>query len=133
MKLQRVTIALTLINLALLVFLLALSRRTSANEVAPVVRTRTLQNEDVQGRVRAEILVHGPETVQGKTYPEAVLFRMSDPKSGPVVKMTATEDGAALGLSDGSTLGAVQLYSRQDKGNYVRVVNRNGTEQSLKP
>jgi len=50
-----------------------------------------------------------------------------------VVKMTATQDGAAVGLSDGSQLGAVQLYSRQDKGNYVRVVNRDGHEQLLKP
>ena len=132
MRLQRITIGLTLINLVLMVFLLAQGRRAAANEVAPVLRGRMLQIEDEQGRVRAEILVHGPETVDGKTYPEAVLFRMADPKSGPVVKMTATQDGAALGLSDGSR-GTVQLYSRQDKGNYVRVVNRNGTEQSIKP
>lgn len=132
MKLQRIAIGLTVINLVLLVFLLAQYHRATASEVAPVLRGRMLQIEDEQGRVRAEILVHGPETVDGKTYPEAVLFRMADPKSGPVVKMTATPDGAALGLSDGSR-GTVQLYSRQDKGNYVRVVNRNGSEQSIKP
>src|SRR5215471_2635988 len=133
MKLQRLTIGLTVINLGLMTFLLAQIRHTQAQDVAPLLRARALQIVDAQGRTRAEILVHGPETVNSKTYPEAVLFRMSDPKSGPVVKMTATQDGAAVGLSDGSQLGAVQLYSRQDKGNYVRVVNRDGHEQLLKP
>ena len=132
MKMQRIAIGLTLINLGLLVFLLAQTYRVSAVDTAPVLRGRGLQIVDDQNRTRAEILVHGPETVDGKTYPETVLFRMADPKSGPVVKMTASEEGAALGLSDDGN-GAVQLYANRRKGNYLRVANKEGREQFVKP
>ena len=132
MKIQRVAICLTLINSVLLVFQLAQSFRATATDVAPLLRGRALQIVDDQNRTRAEILVHGPETVGGKTYPETVLFRMADPKSGPVVKMTASEEGAALGLSDDGD-GAVQLYANRRKGNYLRVANKEGREQFIKP
>jgi hypothetical protein len=69
----------------------------NAQNVAPVLRGRALQIVDTQDRVRAEILVHGPETVNGKTYPETVLFRMADQNRRPVVKFTASENGSALG------------------------------------
>ncbi|MGH9936133.1 MAG: hypothetical protein ACREAM_07805 [Blastocatellia bacterium] len=133
MKVQRFAIALTLINLALLMFLLAQNRSAEAqNNVAPVLRGRALEIVDAQGRVRAQILVHGPEKVGEKVYPETVLFRMADPKSGPVVKLTASENGAALGLSDDSK-GGVQLYARGDKGSYLKVVSKEGREQVIKP
>jgi hypothetical protein len=132
MKIQRVAIGLTAINLILLLFLVAQMHRTQARESAPVLRGRALQIVDDQDRVRAEILVAAPTTVQGKTYPEIVLFRMADPKSGPVVKMTASEEGAALGLSDDGS-GAVQLYANRRKGNYLRVANKDGREQLVKP
>jgi hypothetical protein len=132
MKIQRIAIGLTLINLVLLIFLLAQSYRAGATDVAPLLRGRALQIVDDQNRTRAEILVARPTTVDGKTYPETVLFRMADPKSGPVVKMTASEEGAALGLSDDGN-GAVQLYANRRKGNYLRVANKEGREQLIKP
>src|SRR5207302_10410860 len=61
MKSQRLAIGLTVINLLLLIFLLAQIRRTRASEVAPVLRGRGLEIVDAQGRVRAAILVHGPQ------------------------------------------------------------------------
>jgi len=132
MKIQRLLIGLTLVNLVLLVFLLAQIYHVNAREVAPVLRGRALEIVDAQDRVRAEILVHGPETVNSVTYPEAVLFRMTDPKIGPVVKMTAAEDGAALGLMD-SNEGLVQLYANRRKGNFLRIANKDGREQTIKP
>jgi len=132
MKVQRVAIGLTVVNLVLLTFLVSQMYRTHAGDVAPLLRGRALQIVDDQNRVRAEILVHGPETVQGKTYPETVLFRMADPKSGPVVKMTASEEGSALILSD-DTNGAAQLYANRRKGNYLRVASKEGREQFIKP
>lgn len=132
MKTQRLLIGLTIVNLVLLLFLLTQTYRTNAHEVAPILRGRALQIVDTQDRIRAEILVHGPEIVNSKTYPETVLFRMADPKSGPVVKMTASEDGAALGLSDDGT-GAVQLYANRQKGNFLKVVSKDGREQTIKP
>jgi hypothetical protein len=131
MKTQRLAIGLMVINLVLLLFLLAQIHRASAQEVAPMLRGRALQIVDAQGRVRAEIIVHGPEKVGSKVYPETVLFRMADPKSGPVVKLTASENGSALGLSDDSQ-GGVQLYAR-DTGSFMKVVDKDGHEQVIKP
>lgn len=54
------------------------------------------------------------------------------PKSGPVVKITATEEGSALGLSD-DVDGGVQVFSTKHKGNFIKVVSREGREQIIKP
>lgn len=131
MKTQRLALALTAVNLVLALFLVSQIYRTQANEVAPVLRGRALEIVDDQGRIRANILVHGPETVNGKVYPETVLFRMADPKSGPVVKLTASAKGSALGLSDDEDAG-VSLYAK-DTGSFVKVVDKKGREQILKP
>ena len=132
MKIQRIAIGLTIINLLLVIFLLAQIRRATAQDVLPVLRGRALEIVDSQGRVRAEILVHGPETVGGKLYPETTLFRLADPKSGPVVKLTASEEGSALSLSDDSQ-GGVRLYASRRLGNFLKVVSKDGKEQVLKP
>jgi len=131
-KTQRLALGLTIINLVLLVFLLAQIRRAGAQDVAPVLRGRSLEIVDGHGRVRAEILVHGPEKVGSKLYPETVLFRMADQNSRPVVKFTASENGSALGLSDDSR-GRVLLNAKGDTGNFLQVVNKDGREQVIKP
>ena len=133
MKIQRVAIGLTVVNLVLLIFLLAQTYRTTAREVAPVLRGRGLQIVDGENRIRAEILVHGPETVNGKTYPDTVLFRMATPQRAPLLKLTASEDGSALGLSDDSEPGGVELHANRNKGNFVKVVSSDGREQMIKP
>ena len=132
MKIQRIAIGLTVINLLLLMFLLSQIRRTTAQDIVPVLRGRALEIVDGQGRARAEILVHGPERVGGKLYPETVLFRMTDQNRQPVVKFTAAENGSALGLFDDAQ-GRVQLNAKSDTGNFVKVVNKDGREQVLKP
>ena len=133
MKTQRVAIGLSVINLTLLIFLLAQIRYAGAQNVAPVLRGRGLEIVDAQGQVRAEILVHGPETVNGKTYPETVLFRMATAQRAPLMKLTVSEDGSALGLSDDSQPGGIELRANRNKGNYVKIVNRDGREQTIKP
>ncbi|HLA10599.1 MAG TPA: hypothetical protein VJ023_08380, partial [Pyrinomonadaceae bacterium] len=125
-------IGLTVINLFLLVFLLAQIRRADAQGVAPVLRGRALQIVDTQDRIRAELLVYEAETVNSKKYPDTVLFRMADPKGGPVVKLSASEKGSALGLSD-DVNGRVELHANRDKGNFLKVVSREGREQLIKP
>jgi len=132
MKIQRIAIGLTVVNLLLLLFLLAQIHRATAQDVVPVLRGRALEIVDGQGRVRAEILVHGPERVGGKLYPETVLFRMADQNRRPVVKFTAADTGSVLGLFDDSQ-GRVQLNAKSDTGNFVKVVNKDGREQVLKP
>jgi hypothetical protein len=132
---QRFTVGLTLLNLVLLLAQLSNQASTAFAKQSPlpVLRGRALEIVDDQGRVRANILVHGPETVNGVTYPETVLLRLADPKGGPVVKLTAAANGAALGLSDGlSGNGGVQLYAR-DTASFVRVVDKAGRTVMLKP
>src|SRR5262245_20808438 len=135
-RLHRFTLGLTLLNLILLA-VLVLSQASTAlgKQSAPgVLRARALEIVDGQGRVRANILVHGPETVNGVTYPETVLFRMSDPQGGPLVKLTVAANGSALGLSDGLSggNGGVSLYAR-DTASFVRVIDKSGRAQMLKP
>ena len=134
MKTQRVAICLTVINLGLLMFLLAQIRYADAQNVAPVLRGRSLEIVDSQGQIRAQILVHGPETVNGKTYPETVLFRMATAQRAPLMKLTVSEEGSALGLSDDSEPGGIELHANRNKGNFVKIVNSDGRrEQTIKP
>lgn len=98
---------------------------------APVLRGRALEIVDDRNRVRASISVHGPTTVDGVLYPETVLFRMTDPTSGPVVKLTAAANGSALGLSD-DTDGGIQLYAR-DTSSVIRIIGKTGNQRIIKP
>lgn len=70
--------------------------------------------------------------MDSRDYPETVLLRLTDPKNGPVVKITATEEGSALGLSDDAD-GGVEVSSTKRKGNFVRVVSPEGREEIIKP
>src|SRR5262245_50685659 len=133
MKTQRLAISLSVINMVLMVFLLAQVYRTSASEVAPVLRGRALEIVDDQNRIRAQILTHGPETVNGKTYPETVLFRMATEDRAPLMKLTVSENGSVLGLSDDSVPGGVELRAQRDKGNFVKIVSRDGRDKTLNP
>jgi hypothetical protein len=134
-RMHRFTLGLTVLNLVLLAVLVSTKAATAfgSQQELPVLRGRALEIVDNQGRLRANILVHGPETVNGVTYPETVLFRLIDPNGGPLVKLTVARNGSALGLSDGlSGDGGVQLYAR-DTASFVRVVNRSGHIQMLRP
>jgi hypothetical protein len=133
MKLTRLEIGLTVVKVALLLIVAGgeASSAPAARQVPAVLRARALEIVDEQGRVRANILVHGPETVNGVRYPETVLFRLMDPTSGPVVKLTAAANGSALSLSDDGG-GGVQLYAR-DTASFVRVVDKSGRRAVLKP
>ena len=134
-RMHRFTLGLTVLNLVLLAVLVSTKAATAfgSQQELPVLRGRALEIVDNQGRLRANILVHGPETVNGVTYPETVLFRLIDPNGGPLVKLTVARNGSALGLSDGlSGDGGVQLYAR-DTASFVRIVNRSGRIQMLRP
>ena len=99
-----------------------------------MLRGRALEIVDSQGRLRANILVHGPETVNGVRYPETVLFRLIDPNGGPLVKLTVAANGSAFRLSDGINggNGGVELYAR-DTASFVRVVDKSNRVQALRP
>lgn len=139
MQSSRWLAVLTSLNLVLLAGLAleALSRparaqdKAEADDAPAVLRARSLEIVDDQGRVRALLAVMPPATVDGKDCPETVLLRLIDPTAGPVVKLTAAANGSALGLSDSGD-GGVQLFGR-DEGSVVRVVSKEGERRELTP
>jgi hypothetical protein len=121
MKIQRLLIALTLANLALLILTLARLSPTVAESTAPVLRGRALEIVDERGNVRASIKVL-PASVQpnGEPYPETVLLRLITEKGRPSVKISASEQAAGLTL----------VGPTDTKNTYVQLGAR-GTASSL--
>ncbi len=132
MKIQRLLIALTVVNLGLLMFLLAQIRPPEAHSGAPVLRGRALEIVDDQGRVRASIKVQPAGTANGKPYPETVILRLIDPKGRPSVKLGGSERGAGLGLAGDSDPTYITLKA-EGAGSSLKLTNKDGREQLIKP
>jgi hypothetical protein len=137
MKTQRLSIALTLINL--LIFLPILFRANSAAtpEVAPVLRGRALEIVDEHGRTRATIKVF-PASPEAKMpdgtrgYPETVLLRLINSLGRPNVKIAATEDGSAISFGGDSDPTYVQILARGTNTS-MKLVNKDGRQQVITP
>jgi hypothetical protein len=137
MKTQRLCIALTLLNLAILTFLLLRGKSVVSSDVAPVLRGRALEIVDDQEHIRAMIKIFPADpTVKlpdGTTgYPETVLLRLIDSKGAPNVKIAATEDGSAVSFGGESNPTHIQVLAR-GKDTSLRLVNHDGREQLIKP
>ncbi|HAQ21038.1 MAG TPA: hypothetical protein DCR40_17660 [Prolixibacteraceae bacterium] len=134
MKTQRFTVALTVINLVVLLVILFLINTSLKPDVASVVRGKAFELMDDQGRVRAEIKVlpaeadfKMPDGSQG--YPETVILRLIDSKGGPNVKLAATEDGSGLVL--GGDAGYVQILSRSNNP-FIKLNTKDGKEKVVR-
>jgi hypothetical protein len=102
MKTQRLGIALTVINLVLLLFTMTQVRSTTAQTVPAIIRARALELVDERGVVRARLNVKGPN---GPI--ELDLFD----RSGIVrVKLGTGEDGSGLVLTDEGKDSASRSY-----------------------
>lgn len=142
MKAQRIFIALTIINLALTMFLLAQLRRVDARSTepgsaAPVLRGSALEIVDDQGKVRASIKIHQRDLnykwPDGKIgYPETVMFRLIDPNGRPEVKLGASVEGGGLGLI-GETDTTNALLEAQGVDTRLKLTNKSGKQQLIKP
>ena len=145
MKLQRIFIALTVINLGLTIFLLAQIRRVEAVAAppgesaspAPVLRGSSLEIVDDQGRVRASIKCHPGDPnykwPDGKIgYPESVMLRLSDPKGRPEVKLGASVEGAGLGLA-GETDSTYITLKSEGADCSLKMTTKDGKQQLIKP
>lgn len=146
MKIQRILIALTVINLGLAMFLLAQIRRVDAGSEArgveaastvPVLRGSALEIVDDQGRVRASIKLHPADPKfkwpDGKTgYPETVMFRLIDPNGRPEVKLGASVEGGGLGLI-GETDTTHVLLQAEGADARLKLTNKDGKQQLIKP
>lgn len=135
MKTQKLLVALTVANAALLMFSLTHPRGTAAQDVAPVIRGHALEIVDEHGRVRAEIKVRPaqpnlkmPDGTIG--FPEIVELRLISSQNSPHVKLGTSEDGGGLVL--GGVKGYTQLLSRGTDP-FIKIVNKDGREQTIRP
>lgn len=135
MKIQRLLIALTLVNLALLIFTLAQIRPAVAEGVPPVLRGRALEIVDERGRVRASLSVLPAKTQQnGETYSETVLLRLITERGRPSVKIGASEQAAGVSLAGPSnTKDTYVILEAKGTTSSLRLRNEGGREQIVKP
>jgi hypothetical protein len=132
---QRLLIALTIVNSALLVFLLVPHVAPAlATGAAPVVRGSALEIVDDQGRVRASIKVQAAETFAptGKKYPETVVLRLVDPNGRPEVKIAASVQGGGLSLVGRADVTQVLLQA-DGADSSLKLANEDGKQQLFKP
>lgn len=146
MKIQRILIALTVMNLGLALFLLAQIRRveagnfeggTEAAASAKVLRGSSLEIVDDQGRVRASIKLHEADPKvkmpDGKVgSPETVMFRLIDQNGRPEVKIGASVEGGGIGLI-GETDNTHILLKAQGADAALKMTNKDGKQHLIKP
>jgi hypothetical protein len=137
MSTQRILLALTAVNLGLLLWQVLHPYGIAANEIASVLRGRELQLVDARGRVRVEIKVLPPDPAvkmpDGTTgYPETVLLRLIDSQGRPNVKIAATEDGSGVSLGGNTNPTHIQILSRGDRP-LMKLVNRDGKQELIQP
>src|SRR5437773_9764149 len=130
MKITRIAITLTLINLVLAIFLIAQLRPVSAQQkenTSGVLRGRSLELIDSSGKVRATIQIQPASVVNGKSYAQNVILRLIDTHGKPLVKLGA----GGLYIDDGTDHG-IQLITNKS-GNFIRITNADGKEHVVKP
>jgi hypothetical protein len=104
MKIQRLAIALTAINLVLLLLTVAQAASTTAQPVTPILRGRALELVDDHGQVRSRLDVESSGEV---------VLRLLD-KNGTIrVKLGAAEHGSGLVLLDEATEPAIHVIARR--------------------
>ena len=135
MKVQPLLIALTLVNLALLVFTLAQIRPAVAEGAPPVLRGRALEIVDERGRVRASVNVLPAGTQpNGEAYAETVLLRLITERGRPSVKIGASEQAAGVSLAGPTnTKDTYVILEAKGTASSLRLRNEDGREQIVKP
>lgn len=136
MKNQRVLVALTVVNLALLLFtLMQQARPAFAADALPMLRGSGLEIVDGKGEVRASIKVlPAGKSQDGEAYPETVLLRLITERGRPSVKVSASE--AMSGLSFAGPTGTKDTYvilQSNEQVSSLKLRSENGREHVLKP
>jgi len=131
MKSQPLLVALTVLNLALLAFLLTQTRlhigaqgvQIWTNIDGSVLRGRALEIIDDQGRTRAAINLHPAD--RAASYPETAIFRLIDQNGRPSMKLSTSERGGLLALVSDAEGTYVQLSGRE------LIVTKDGRRQTI--
>lgn len=123
MKMQRIALALTVVNLALLLFTLAQSRLTVAQDTTAVLRAQAIELVDERGQVRSRLnLEPGGE----------VVFRLLDQDGTIRVKLGAGRDGSGLLLANDATEPGVHMLANST-GSSLKLKNKDGRETVIAP
>jgi len=136
MKMQRIAIAVTVINLVLMIVLLtkmnpAIAQQEQKQNKLQVLRGSGLEIVDSLGKIRASISFHAAVEKDGVTYPAGILLRLIDSKGQPSVKIGAAEDGAGISLAN-ELQGYIQILAKES-GGFLKIKNADGKEQVIKP
>jgi hypothetical protein len=127
---QPVALALTIVNLVLLVVLLAQVTPLSAQETAPVLRGRALEIVDEAGRVRASLSV----LPAGDRSSETVLLRLITEQGRPSVKIGTSEETSGLSIAGPTGTQNTWITVTSDRSRSKLVVkSEDGGEQIIEP
>ena len=135
MKIHEFNAVMTAVNLALLIFLLAQMRPTVAQGVAPVLRGRSLEIVDVEGRPRATLHVEpAGKSNNGDSYPETVLLRLITERGRPSVKISTSEQNSGMSIAGVSgTQDTYITFGATGRTTLLRLKNEDGAEQLIEP
>ena len=128
---QRIAVALTAINLALLLLTLSQARSVTAQaSVVPSVRANVIELVDDHGQTRSRLNVEsGGE----------VVFRLMDQNGTIRVKLGADESGSGLLLTDERTEPGIHLIARRvgtaerPKTTSITLAGADGKERVISP
>ena len=139
MRIQRIAIALTVINLLILITAMSRIGSAATTQTVPMLRGRGLEIVDDRGKVRAQIIVlpadTAAKTARRQNYPETVLLRLIDPNGRPGVKIGTSVDGSGMSLAGDSERrdwNGVQILA-ESAGTSVKLTNKNGRKQVITP
>lgn len=121
----------------MLAFNIVQAAPSHAEATAPVLRGRALEIVDARGRVRATISVlPGDPNFKmpdgSVRYAETTLLRLIDQHGRPNVTLSASEDGAGLGLGGRDAPTYVQLMAQGDSTT-LNLTNSQGKKQVVAP
>ena len=135
MKAPRSLVALTVVNLALLVLSIAVQLRSAFADGAPILRGRALQIVDGQGRVRASIdVLPGTVSPNGEGHAETVLLRLITERGRPSVKIGSSEPASGLSLAGPTgTLDAYVILQAKGTTSFLKLRNEDRRERVVEP
>lgn len=123
MSLPRTALALTIVNLALLLFTIFQMRLAAMPDTAPVLRAQAIELVDEAGQVRSRLNVED----NGE-----VVLRLLDQDGTIRVKLGAGRDGSGLVLNNDATEPGVQILA-VSAGSSLRLQNKDGKALGLAP
>lgn len=122
MKTQRLMMALTALNLLIMIVLLAKSGSTAQADPS-VVRAQAIELVDAKGSVRAQLNVEE----SGET-----VFRLRDENGTIRVKIGASEDGSGLLLANNATEPGVHMLAKRS-GTSLTLTGKDGEKRVITP